>query len=187
MGCSQTSGVWGPWGLGNVVHPLPHHAAQPEWPMPGTSVSHVEASPVSQPPGEAEQTSSTPGKLLKAVQGQAHPLGRSSLLRPPGRVHPIHPSNDTLCCTNTGATIQLPPLMAIGTGLRLLPCCDNPHCKTPVPNKAGGLAWSLSKKRSRPKLSPASCSQRPEGKTMSEVSGKHFGNEKISLSECGTV
>lgn len=39
--------------------------------MPGTYVSHMEAYPVSQPPGEAEQTASALGKLLKAVQDQA--------------------------------------------------------------------------------------------------------------------
>lgn len=41
---------------------------------------------------------------------------------------------------------QLPLLMAMGTGLQLLPCWDSPSCKTPAMIEACGciLAQSLS-------------------------------------------
>jgi len=65
--------------------------------MPGTSVSHTEPSLVSQPAGEAEQTPGAPGKLPKAVQGQAP--GQTRAARAPQRLQPGQHSADAFWCT----------------------------------------------------------------------------------------
>lgn len=65
-----------------------HRATTLGRPMPGTSPSHEETPPISHPPGEGEETSSTSGKPPKAVQGwPCSPWADSS--------HPGFPGRDT--------------------------------------------------------------------------------------------
>lgn len=74
--------------------------------MPGTSISRMEPSPISQPPGKAEQTSSAPGKLPKAVEGQAHFAWADSACSGfPGGYAPLIPVQMRFAAQSTGAMI----------------------------------------------------------------------------------
>jgi len=186
---ARTSGVRGPWGLGDVLCPSLHHTAQAQSGPCQAHLYHTRSLPWCR---------SLRVKLSKhpAPQGSSRRLckdklpGRLGLLGLPSGCSPASTAQTPSGAQSPDATMSLPPLTGTGTGLQLLPCCENPGCRPPAVSAAGGrraaaLAWGLSRTRPAPKPSPAPCSQRPEGKVMSKVLGRHFGNQKISLSQHG--
>lgn len=143
--------------------------------MPGTSPSlpyHTLQGKVSKPPAPREN----PQRLCEAG------------LAPPGQTHPSQAGTPVLPSLSTGVMAQLPLLMATGTGLQLLPCWDSSSWKTSAMIEAcGWRAPSLSKMFPTPEAFPNSDLWQPAGKAASKILGKHFGNPKISLSECSSA
>lgn len=103
-----------PWGSRDVTHPSCHHPGQTHARHIWRLLPHCSLQmKVSKPPAPQEN----PQRLCKAglaLLGQTHSIQASQ------KGTPVLPS------LSTGVAAQLPLLMAMGTGLRLLPGCKTP-------------------------------------------------------------